>query len=62
MSLKGVIIGEGAVVGAQSAVTKDVPPYTVVGGNPAAVLKRVDFKLVLLKRPESCIMQLLNST
>lgn len=38
--LKGVEIGEGAVVGAGSVVTKNVPPYTVVGGNPAIELKK----------------------
>jgi galactoside O-acetyltransferase len=37
--MKGVTIGEGAVVGAGSVVTKDVPDYAVVGGNPAKVLK-----------------------
>jgi acetyltransferase-like isoleucine patch superfamily enzyme len=37
--LKGVTIGEGAVVGAGSVVTKDVPDYAVVAGNPAKVIK-----------------------
>jgi len=39
--LKGVTIGEGAVVGAQSVVTRDVPPYTVVAGNPARAIRRL---------------------
>lgn len=37
--LKGVMIGRGAVVAACSLVTKDVPPYAIVGGVPAKVLK-----------------------
>lgn len=37
--LKGVHIGKGAVVAAGSIVTKDVPPYSIVGGNPAKVIK-----------------------
>ncbi len=39
--LPDVTIGEGAVVGANSVVTKDVPPYTVVGGIPAHHIKDV---------------------
>lgn len=37
--LRGVTIGEGAIVAAGSVVTKDVASYTVVGGNPAQVIK-----------------------
>ena len=36
--LKGVTVGEGAVVGVNSVVATDVPPYTVVMGNPARVV------------------------
>lgn len=41
--LKGVTIGEGAVVAAGSVVTKDVPPYSLVAGVPANVIK-IDIK------------------
>ena len=37
--LKGVTIGEGAIVGAGSVVTKDVPAFSVAGGNPAQILR-----------------------
>lgn len=37
--LKGVTIGEGAIVGAGSVVTKDIPDYAVVVGNPAIIIK-----------------------
>lgn len=37
--LKGVTVGEGAIVGACSVVTKDVPPYSVAAGNPAVVIR-----------------------
>ena len=37
--LKGVTVGEGAVVAAGSVVTKDVPDYAIVAGNPATVIK-----------------------
>lgn len=39
LSLKGVKIGNGAVVGAGSVVTKDIEPYTIVGGIPAKKIK-----------------------
>ena len=40
--LGGVTIGDGAVIAVNSVVTKDVPAYSVVGGNPAKVIKRND--------------------
>jgi len=38
--MPGVKIGDGAIVAARSVVVKDVPPYTIVGGNPAQVIKQ----------------------
>jgi maltose O-acetyltransferase len=39
--MKGVHIGRGAVIAAASVVTKDVPPFTLVAGNPAREIKRL---------------------
>ena len=41
--LPGVVIGEGAVVGATATVTKDVEPWAIVAGNPARVVGRREF-------------------
>lgn len=37
--LPGITIGKGVTIGAGSVVTKDVPPYVVVAGNPARIIK-----------------------
>ena len=42
--LPGVTIGEGAIVGARSVVTQDVPPYSVVAGNPARLIKYLEMQ------------------
>jgi acetyltransferase-like isoleucine patch superfamily enzyme len=39
--LCGVTVGEGAIVGAGSVVTKDVPARAIVAGNPAKVIRRI---------------------
>ena len=45
--MPGVHIGDGAAIGTRAVVTKDVPPYTVVAGNPAKpIKKRFDGKTI----------------
>lgn len=40
-----VTIGENSVIGAHSIVTRDVPPYSVVAGNPAKVIRKLESKI-----------------
>ena len=68
--LSGVEIGQGAIIAAGSVVTKNVPPYAIVGGNPAKVIKfrfseriiskmmSLDFSLVSKEVAEKCLKEL----
>ena len=50
--LSGVTIGDGAIVAARAVVTKDVPPYAIVGGVPAKII-RPRFPEDVIKRLQS---------
>jgi len=41
MIMQGVKIGDGAIIAARSVVVKDVPPYAIVGGNPAKIIAQL---------------------
>ena len=47
--LSGITVGENAIIGAGSVVTKDVPPNTIVAGNPAKIIRRIKEKGQRLK-------------
>jgi acetyltransferase-like isoleucine patch superfamily enzyme len=47
--IANVVIGEGALIGAGSVVTKDVPPYAIVAGSPARLLRFIDAEVGIEK-------------
>src|SRR5438046_10634158 len=53
--LKGVTIGEGGIVGANSVVTRDVPPRCVVAGSPARVVKHTEVPVSTGATTTSCV-------
>jgi len=40
--LRGISLGQGAIVGAGSVVTENVPPWTLAAGNPARIIRELD--------------------
>lgn len=57
----GVTIGQGAVIAAGAIVTKDVPPYAIVGGNPAKIIKYRFEQRIIDKLLKIDIVKLLDS-
>ena len=43
--MPGVTIGEGSIIGAQSLVVCDIPPWSIAAGNPAKVIKTIEAKI-----------------
>jgi acetyltransferase-like isoleucine patch superfamily enzyme len=54
--LPGVTIGRGSTVGAGSVVTKDVPEFTVVAGNPARIIRKIETDMDLTQRKSEASM------
>lgn len=56
--LPGVTIGEGSIIGMGSVVTKDVPDYAIVGGNPARVVKYRDIEKFKINKEQKYFREL----
>jgi acetyltransferase-like isoleucine patch superfamily enzyme len=56
--LPGVKIGDNSVIGAGSVIIEDVPAYSVVGGNPAKIIKQYDFETKHWKRVHATLWEL----
>jgi acetyltransferase-like isoleucine patch superfamily enzyme len=52
--LSGIKIGKNSVIGANSVVTKNIPPYCVAAGSPAKIIKEYNFKSKSWKNVNSC--------
>lgn len=52
--LPGVTIGDGAIIGAKSVVTRDVPPYSIVAGNPGKIIRQRFDDATIQKLQEIC--------
>jgi acetyltransferase-like isoleucine patch superfamily enzyme len=50
--LGGLTVGDRSIIGANSVVTKDVPPYTIAAGAPARVIREIDFEALALIEAE----------
>lgn len=52
--LSGVTVGEGAIIAASSLISKNIPPYAIVGGNPAKIIKYRDINKFMTLKNNNC--------
>jgi acetyltransferase-like isoleucine patch superfamily enzyme len=54
--LSGITVGENAIIGAGSVITKDVPPNTIVAGNPARIIRKIESHTELTEFTKKCLI------